>query len=375
MKHLALLTLLFGWCSLSFAQLDNQYLDHRIRPADSLSKTLSLGINNFNFVRNYEYANRFHDGYTLYGSQLETRLAYYAHPNFVISLGAYLRKDYGANGIYDAQPLITATYAKKDLSLIFGTIEGDVQHNYIEPLYNFEEKIQSPLRYGTQLILDKNAIKLDTWIAWQKMIYLGMAAKEEIVGGFTSEINLLKKNKWSISVPVQTYLYHAGGQIDVLKNIPISTLFSGAIGLKVQRNLGSKNTQWYTENYLLRYKDFSPTKVRAFQGGGGLWLNSGLKTSFGNFMLSYWHGNQFMAVRGMPIFQSVSYTLNDAGYTEKFRDLLMIRYFYRKELVPNLFLDLRFEPFLDLNNKANHLQFNHSLFFTYRCNFSLLKVK
>ncbi|WP_461789948.1 hypothetical protein [Pedobacter sp.] len=86
-----LLTVLFALLVLSGqAQLNNSYLYNPIRPADSLTNEIHLNFYNFNYVRNYEYSNNFHDGYTLYGTQLEPQLVYYAHPNLAITAGAYL---------------------------------------------------------------------------------------------------------------------------------------------------------------------------------------------------------------------------------------------------------------------------------------------
>ena len=204
------------------AQLNNDYLFTKIRPADSLDKELHFSINNFNYVRNYEYSNNFHDGYTLYGTQLEPKLIYYPNENLAVSAGAYLRKDFGnERGLYDAKPLFNLTYHKRNLTLIFGSLEGNIQHNYIEPLYDFERKITTPIEYGTQLIVEREKFKLDSWISWQKMIYKSDPKKEEIVGGLNAEQTLLEIANWKLSIPVQFLAFHQGGQIDILKEIPI----------------------------------------------------------------------------------------------------------------------------------------------------------
>jgi len=358
------------------AQLNNNYLYNRIRPADSLTHEVHLNFYNFNYVRNYEYSNQFHDGYTLYGTQLEPQLTYYAHPNLAITAGAYLRKDFGnEKGLYDAKPLFNVKYSKNDLTLVFGSLEGNIQHNYIEPLYNFERKITTPIEYGTQLLIDKERFSLDTWIAWQKMIYAGDAAKEEIVGGFSGDVTLIKNEGWKLSIPAQMLVYHQGGQVDVLKDIPISTLFNGATGFTLSKNIGYHIKQAYTTNYIAAYKDFSPTKVRAYQGGFGLWLNAGIDTRWGNLAASYWQGNNFITIKGMPLYQSVSNNFYEYGYTQSKRSILMLRYVYQKELLPNLFLDVRFEPHFDLDKAEKNLQFNHSFFLTYKESFKLFKVK
>lgn len=357
------------------AQVDHSAIENRIRPIDTLAKELHFNFYNFNYVRNYEYSNKFHDGYTLYGTQLEPQLVYYAHPNLAITAGAYFRKDFGREGIYEAKPLFSIKYHKKNLSLIFGSLEGNIQHGYIDQLYDFERKITSPIAYGTQLIVEREKFKLDSWIAWQKMIYKGDPVKEEIVGGLIAESTLLKSGSWKLSVPVQFLAYHQGGQIDVLKEIPITTLFNGAAGFKLHKIVGLNIKEIYTDNYFAVYKDFSPTKTRAYQGGFGLWLNAGVDTRWGNLTASYWRGNNFMTIKGMPLYQSVSETLYDQGFKQSKRNILALRYVYQKELIPNLYLDVRFEPHFDLDHADSQLQFNHSLFLTYKEDFRIFKKK
>jgi hypothetical protein len=356
------------------AQLKNDSLFNRIRPVDSLSKELHFNFYNFNYVRNYEYSNKFHDGYTLYGTQLIPQLVYYAHPNLAITAGAYLRKDFGNEGIYDAKPLFNLTYHKRNLTMIFGSLEGNIQHDYIEPIYDFERKITTPIEYGTQLLIEREKFKLDSWISWQKMIYKGDAQKEEIVGGLNMETTLLQTANWKLSTPIQFLAYHQGGQIDLLKEIPLTTLFNGAAGFKVSRILSRNIKELYTANYIAVYKDFSPTKTRAYQGGFGLWFNAGIDTKWGNLMASYWKGNNFMTIKGMELYQSVSNTLYDGGFKQNSRNILALRYFYQKQLIPNLYLDVRFEPHFDLDQSGS-LQFNHSLFLTYKEDFTIFKKK
>ena len=375
MKKNLLIAFIFLLSISAEAQFNNEAIFNRIRPADSLEKELHFNFYNFNYVRNYEYSNKFHDGYTLYGTQLEPQLVYYANPNLAITAGAYLRKDFGDNGVYDAKPLFSLKYHKKDLTFIFGSLEGNIQHNYIEPIYNFERKITTPIEYGTQLLVEKEKFRLDSWISWQKMIYRGDAAKEEIVGGLITETDLIKTENWRLTIPAQFLAYHQGGQIDVLKDIPLTTLFNGAAGFKLHKKVGYYVKEVFTDNYVAVYKDFSPTKVRAYQGGFGLWLNAGMETKWGSLVASYWKGNKFITIKGMPLYQSVSENLVDAGFAQNSRSILALRYVYQKQLIPNLYLDVRFEPHVDLDQTDKNLQFNHSLFLTYKESFRIFKKK
>jgi hypothetical protein len=361
---------------LSRAQFNPIAIENRIRPDSNAVGEVHLNFYNFNYVRDYEYSNQFHDGYTLYGTQLQPQLVYYAHPNLAIVAGAYIRKDFGDNGLHDSKPLFALKYHKKDLSLIFGSLEGGIHHGYIEQLWDFERQITDPVQYGTQLIVEKRNWKLDAWIAWQKQIYTPSPVKEEIIGGLTAERTLWQNNGWKLSLPLQFLVYHKGGQIDTLKSVPLLTIGNGTTGFKLHKEIGSNLREIYTDNYIVGYKDFSPTKIQAFQGGYGLWFNAGANTRWGSLVASYWKGNNFQTIKGMPLYESVSSTLYDAGHKESNRSILLLRYAYQHELLPHLYMDLRVEPHVDLGtSRTEQLQFQGSFFLTYKQDFKLFKIK
>lgn len=171
MKKLLLFISLFFIAFFAKSQINNDSLEYRIRPDEFKAGELALSINNFNFQRNYEFFNRFQDGYTLFGTQLEPQLVYYAHPRLVLTAGVHLRKDFGEDGLTKAFPLFSIKYKNENSTLINGVLEGNLEHRYIEPLYDFEKKILDPIEYGTQYIIQKPSFFFDAWINWKKMIY------------------------------------------------------------------------------------------------------------------------------------------------------------------------------------------------------------
>ncbi len=360
------------------AQFNNTALFNKT--SDTLkSQYLYFDINSFNFVRNYEYFNAFQDGYTLFGTILEPQLQYAANENLIVSLGGFLRKDFGDNAIHDAKPLFSLKYSKNNLSLIFGSLEGNVQHQYIEPLYDLERRITTPIEYGAQLKINKPKYDLDAWIAWEKMIYKPATEQEQIAGGLSGQLKLIDKDYWKLSLPVQFMLKHAGGQIDVNPNKdPLSTIFNGAVGFKVERLFHRNKTfkKLFAENYVVGYKDMSPISIQPFENGNGIWLNAGVTSKFGTFITSYWNGNNFLSIKGTPIFQSLSSDIDYPNYTEKNRSLLFFRYAYQQPILPNLFLDVRIEPIIDLvSPKSTQIDFSNSFFLTYKETFRVGKLK
>ncbi|SKB87597.1 hypothetical protein [Daejeonella lutea] len=372
-KTCFLLLLIFSLTKLQ-GQILNDSLEYRIRPDSLKTGELHLSVHNFNYMRNYEYFNKIQDGHTLFGGQLEPQLLYYAHPRLSISAGVHLRKDFGGRGIYRTFPLFSVKYQKHNTTLINGVLEGNIHHRMIEPIYDFEKKITEPVEYGTQFIIENKSFFLDAFINWKRMIYKPSPDQEQILGGASMAISLVDNTKLSLSIPVQLTVFHQGGQIDVT-NVPLQTLVNSALGFKLKIPLQGFVNAFRSENYYTHFRDLSFTSVQAFSTGGGWFLNSGIDTKYGSLLGTYWNADKFISTQGMPIYQSVSQHIKHAGYTEAHRRLLMIRYSYQKRLIPNLYLDFRFEPLMDLNRPKGKkkIEFSNSSFLVYRQEFRLLK--
>ena len=373
MKKCRLLIFFLLTAGSGYAQIKNDSLEYRIRPDELRTGELYLSIHNFNYLRNYEFFNKFQDGYTLFGAQLEPQLVYYAHPQLAITAGIHIRKDFGDDGIRKTYPLFSIKYQKGSTTMINGVLEGNILHHYIEPLYDFEKKITTPVEYGTQFIISKPFLYLDGFINWKNMIYKPSAEQEQIVAGASSRFNLLREKKVRFSVPMQLTVFHQGGQIDTTHE-SLQTLVNTAVGLKLEVRGKGFIHNWRTENYIVGYREFSPTKQQAFSEGGGLYLNAGADSKMGSLTFSYWKGNGYISTEGMPVYQSASQQINNPGYSEKHRELLFIRYAYQHQVLPNLYIDFRLEPVIDLGpGKAKPLEFYNSTFLVYKQEFRLLK--
>lgn len=376
MKNILVLFLFLIPVTASYSQILNDSLEYRIRPDSLKAGELHISIQNFNYLRNYEYFNKIQDGYTLFGTQLEPQLLYYAHPRLAISAGVHLRKDFGGQGIYRTYPLFTIKYRKDNTSLLMGALEANIHHRMIEPLYDFEWKITEPIEYGTQFTVNSRTFFLDAFINWKRMIYKPSFDQEQILGGLSSDISLIRNDKINVSVPLQATVFHQGGQIDVV-NVPLQTLVNTAFGLKLKLLFPGFIRAFRSENYYTGYNEFSSVAVQAFPEGSGWYLNSGFDTRYGSVMATYWNGDGYISSNGMPIYQSVSQHINHPGYTEKSRRLLMLRYSFQKMLLPNLYLDLRLEPLIDLNtpSASRKLELSNSFFLQYKKQLRIYKPK
>jgi hypothetical protein len=377
MKRILALIFLLNIFQAADAQILNDSLEYRIRPDSLRTAELYLSIHNFNYLRNYEYFNKIQDGYTLFGAQLEPQLVYYAHPRLAVTAGVHLRKDFGGRGIYRTYPLFSVKYQHGNTTLVNGVLEGNIHHRMLEPLYDFEKKITEPVEYGTQFIINSSNLFLDAFINWKKMIYKPSPVQEQILGGLSVELNLIRNSGLSLSIPVQSTVFHQGGQIDVVDD-PLQTLVNSAIGFKLKLPFSGWIKDLRTENYLISFNDLSFTDLQPYSRGYGWYLNAGFDTHrFGSIMGTFWKGSSFISSNGMPLYQSVSQHIVHSGYTEKHRKLFILRYSYQQKLIPNLYMDFRFEPLMDLNRPAGSrkIEFSNSSFLMYKQEFRLHKSK
>jgi len=377
MKRILALIFLLNIFQAADAQILNDSLEYRIRPDSLRTGELYLSIHNFNYLRNFEYFNKIQDGYTWFGAQMEPQLVYYAHPRLAVTAGVHLRKDFGGRGIYRTYPLFSVKYQHGNTTLVNGVLEGNIHHRMLEPLYDFEKKITEPVEYGTQFIINSSNLFLDAFINWKKMIYKPSPVQEQILGGLSVELNLIRNSGLSLSIPVQLTVFHQGGQIDVVDD-PLQTLVNSAIGFKLKLPFSGWIKDLRTENYLISFTDLSFTDLQPYSRGYGWYLNAGFDTHrFGSILGTLWKGNSFISSNGMPLYQSVSQHIVHSGYTEKHRKLFILRYSYQQKLIPNLYMDFRFEPLMDLNRPAGSrkIEFSNSSFLMYKQEFRLHKSK
>ncbi len=354
------------------AQINNTNLSYPFRPESTRKDKLYLSINQFNYLRNYEFFNDTEDGYTLFGSHIAPQLFYYPDSNLLITGGLFARKDFGRNEFTDLQPLFSIKYQKNNLTLINGVLEGSTQHHYIEPLFDVEYRITHPNEYGTQFIYKGEKFQVDAWINWLQMQYKYENIKEKILGGLSTNFALYKTQNWNITLPYQLIGFHQGGQIDTA-NQPVKTFFNQALGLNFNATCRGFFQSINLSTYYTLSNDQSNASVIVFKTGNGIYCNANVLSKWGSLGLSFWDGYQFYAPRGMPIFQSISSKIYEEGRIQNERKLLFIRYAYQHQLTQHLYFDIRFEPYMDLNESNKHFELYHSMFLVYKQEFKLSK--
>lgn len=378
MKHFFFLAIIFllVFSITTKAQIDYPVFKSKtiINPNDS--EKLSFNLYNFNYINNSEWFGKIPLSGTLFGYQVIPEFQYQPSPKFIIKAGLYLQKEFGRKEYTSVLPTFSVKYRAKHSSFILGTLEGNANHGYIEPIYDYKLIINERLENGFQFQVDTKPYSHDFFINWRKAIHLGDPFKEEFDIGYVSKLNIINKPKLNIAIPIQLLYSHKGGQIDSL-HTPLQSLTNIATGASLTFNIDKRLLKKVVfDNYYVNYKDVSGQKRQPFNEGNG--FLSHLLFQFKNIGvdLRYWNGNSFIAPRGMALFQSVSEKI--PGYTEKKRELIIASFIYDKEIFKNLNFDFRFIPYKDLGEKISSgtgLEYSYELYLTYKLNVFLSKLK
>ena len=355
------------------AQLPNRPFEFRRPLVPEDSQRVKLGIYFLGFNKNNEYFNKITDGYTLFGMQAVPYLSYQASSKVRIDAGVFARKDFGRTGFVQVEPLLSIRYQQGPFNVLFGTLEGSLNHRLIEPLYDFERVMVDRLEEGLQFLLNKPATFLDVWINWERMIYRGSRLQEEVSGGVSFNQKILGNEHWHLKLPLQGVAYHKGGQID-LNPDPLITWVNLAGGLELERTWEQGFLRSLSfQPYVVWYRDFSHQIRMPYKEGGGWYLNLSAASKHLTAMLSYWEGEGFVSIKGGGLYQSVSTNFKNPDFTQDERKLLILRLILQIPITENLEVSTRFEPHYDFSfGKA---EFSHGMYLNYKTNFNLFRVR
>ncbi|MBN1251467.1 MAG: hypothetical protein JXR51_15285 [Bacteroidales bacterium] len=339
---------MIGFSYLSQAQIypPSFYKDYNID--SSLNNTLSLRIENSNFLKNNEYFNDIIQGYTLIGWFLNPKLTYYPVKNAKIEAGVHFLKYSGIENFTQAIPTLSFQYkAGNYTNIILGTLYGSTNHQMIEPIFRYEYYFTDNVENGLQFLFDTKIYKGDIWINWQQFIFKGDDSQEIFTFGLSNKFILNPKNETQqFYIPIQIIFVHQGGQINETseKLITINNSAFG-IGYSFMPNL-SFIDKISAEQYYVAYNDMSTTYQSPYIQGFGLYSKLDAKLKNFNFNFSWWYSNSYISKRGHPVFQSLSTVYN--GFSEKQRALISSKINYEKNIVKGLDIGVGFESYFDL---------------------------
>ena len=354
------------------AQMDYPIFKHSTEIIPSDSEKLSLSIYNLSYINNTEYFGKIPLSGTLFGYQIIPEIKYQPTSRFVIKAGVYVQKEFGRKEYTSILPTFSVKYKARHSSYILGTLEGNINHGFIEPIYDYKLLLNERLENGFQFFVDTKPYYHNFYINWRRAIHVGDPFKEEFDIGYSAKINLINKANFQLKIPVQMLYTHKGGQFDVAKDEPLSSIVNNAIGFSVNYNRDNGFFSGVSfDNYYVNYKDISGTKVQPFNEGNAYLSHILMKFKYFDVDLRYWKSEGFINPRGNALFGSLSQT--HPGYYEKKRTLLMAGFIYNTSMFKGADFNFRVSPYHDFEN--NLTEYSYEMYFSYQLEILLGKIK
>lgn len=355
-----LVLLLSGFIS---AQNDNTlyYTNKAIVPADS--NKLVFSIANSNFIKNNEYFNKIVDGYTYIGYLLQPKFAYYPTSNTKLEAGVHLQKFSGKDNFTQVFPIFSFSYKpKNDLTLILGSINGNLNHKLIEPIYSFERYYDNNVESGIQFLINKKYFTADFWINWEKFILKTDKHKEEFMFGGSANIYLTNNDSDNVLyIPLQVLLAHKGGQ-NLGDGLPIQTIENSATGIAFEHKVKDNFiTKVGTNHYFCTYNDLSNINKFKYEMGWGESSNIFINSKLVNLMIGHWYSTYFISPKGEPIFQS--HSLKYDYYYEPNRYLVTAKVQFHKSIAKGIDLGIGFDYYYEYKLNNHDYSYNINLIF------------
>jgi hypothetical protein len=296
------------------------------------------------YFKNNEFKNPYATGASLLGIYLEPTLEYHPDSRTTLRAGAHLLKYHGRDNFERKVPVLSVQFDATDhFSLIFGTINGTVNHNLIEPVQDFEKFLVDNYENGLQLIWDYPQFRSDVWLNWEQFLKPGDPFQEHFTAGSNSTFVLYGSELFQITAPFSTVFRHKGGETDAT-NLPASTQLNLVQGLRLNWTIPDYFIKSVTlaQNYA-GFLEINPGDHVTVPYGQGSYSRVIVDTKIGSFETGYWKAHNYISPKGMPVFQSVSQ--NDPLFLQSDRQMLVMKYQLELGLTPFLKLALRMEPY------------------------------
>jgi len=379
--------------------------DHLLISNDSTSlspKALTLAIDNWSFIKDNEYFNLIADGYTLLGNQTEISLKYQAHQNYRLTAGFYTLKYFGTNNFEPLIPYVGLEIKKGQSRFNIGKLYTADRHQLSDKIYAFERLLDGRrIEHGLQHRFKNTHWQTDTWLEWERFIHKADHRRERLNFGQTTTFKQKFKH-WQLSIPLQIYLQHRGGQINVRgagdNLINNAVVFANsALGLALENKLNKQASIGFKYQYLRLDTNTDNPEELLFTSGYAHQWQAFVKYRYWQTYISYWNANKFVAPKGDDMFQSVSrrvekYLDNQNQltdifkyHTEPHRQLWTLSTRYQKEIFSDLYLAFVIDVYYQLNrssirsayyNTEVYHQWDYALglYLRYRFDFKITKL-
>lgn len=283
-----------------YSQFDNSFFDANKYDENIDSSAWQFHFDNLNYFRNTEYTSSVDKGSTFPGFHLLPYAQYQFNSKAVIYGGLFLRYDFGNSNVKTLTPYIKFKYRLWGHDLIFGNLEGNVQHNIIEPMVSYESVITNRMEQGIQVKRENKKVEYDFWIDWQRIIYEGSPFNEVFYGGLNLKYNPILNKTTKLSLVGQGTTVHKAGEID---NSPTANTmeYNYALGTEFNHSF-DPNHSLYLAGYYANYWDHTNRVYPGFQTGEGALGILRMRMHEIDLVMTYWQSYDFQSPTGDPLY-------------------------------------------------------------------------
>ncbi|MGE0569337.1 MAG: hypothetical protein AB7O73_15465 [Bacteroidia bacterium] len=340
------------------AQVDNSSLYQNVKSDTTMAEAVFVKLQGLGYNKDIENFGPMIDGYTLFGYQFNPQLGYKFSKNASVEGGIYLRQDFGHSGFNEILPTFSIRYQEDDFKMVFGNLDGSLNHGLIEPIYAFERFMTNRMETGVQYFLTKKRFDAELWIDWHHMLYRLVNDYERLLVGINTNLFKINTEKYEFRIPFQGTGRHNGGQIarGGYINGPdkegVYTHLNGSVGVYFKKKLDKKHLKhvYFDTRYVWNKNNTKDTSVFVYKRfGDGMLANIGMNIFGSDLMLSYWYGSDYISEFGGPLYFSESTSVTYAGTYKSFRNYLILRLTSKFQLAKQLTLTLRTEPQWDID--------------------------
>lgn len=357
MKKILFVIFLFSAFNV-LSQVDNSSL-YINQQEDTVHENMPyVKLQGLGYMKDIENFGPMKDGYTIFGYQFNPQIGYQFTRNLAIEGGIYLRKDFGTKDFNEILPTFSIRYHKNDFKMIFGNLDGSLNHGLIEPIYAFENLMTKRMENGIQFLVKKKKYDIDLWINWQNMLYRMVNDYERFWAGMNYNALKINTDKIEFRVPLQGTVRHNGGQIARGGTVGgpdlegVYTNLNGSAGLFLKYKLQNKKIEhvYVDARYVINKNNSNDSSI-LIKLGDGVMANIGFKVFKTDFMFTYWYGHDYLSEYGSDLYSSASTSITYAGTYKSFRDLIMLRVTRKIKLAEDVNVTVRAEPQYDLDFK------------------------
>lgn len=344
----------------AFAQVQ-PYTYYPLDKQDTAYKKWELRVYDNSCIRNNEYFGPFTKGITYIGTVMQPEIRWSPEKNFRISVGGYFLAFSGKPGFYRALPVLRAEYRFKPVTLILGSLYGDLHHGFAEPLYCTDHYFNIDPENGIQTLWHYKGLQADVFMNWMKFILPGDNSQEEIMGGLVLRQKILQKTSHHLDLLVQGLIHHYGGQVDITDNL-LQSRANAAIGLQYSYPFQRAFVQKVSfEALVISSMELSQKNTLPYESGYALYPGIALSSKYIDVDLHWFNGKYFFAPMGEYLFQSVS-SLNN-WYIADTRNVVCPKLGLHYELAKGIRAGVVYESYYDVPAHRNEFSYGINLAF------------